>query len=173
MKIAYTPTLENHLQYQLYKYSLSKQNKRQIITICLSLFCFSLLGGVFVWSNNYGLPVYLVLITLVLAFTPAFYRWEIKKHYCRYLREYLTPKTQETVTLEIAKSFLSIKTKGSNSNVQISGIQQITEIPACYFIELGGFHSFVLPKNSETKKFIQILTKKHSVKFVQNLRWRW
>lgn len=170
MKITYTPTLENYLQYQLYKYSLSRQYKRQTGGLYLFLIAFLLLGIVLIRSHNYSWPVYIVLTIFCLVFCPFYYRWNIKRQYRMYIKAALLAKTQETVVLEITKTFLI---KNQENRVQISSIRQATEIKACYFIELDAFSSFVLPKNQEIKSFIQELTEKHKVKFVQNLRWKW
>ena len=176
MKITYTPTLENYIQYQLYKYSTSKQKKRQIITFyTVSIFCF-LLCSIFIrvyYSD--ALLIYLILYGLYLALWPFYYRRRIKKHYYTYAVEYLTSKTKKPVVLEIIKDFLSAQAENGDitGRIKISVIQQITEITACYFIELNALSSYILPKNPETEKFVRTLTEKHGIKFIQNLSWKW
>ena len=169
MKITYTPTLENYLQYQLYKYSLSRQYKRQTGGLYLFLIAFLLLSIVLTRSHNYGWPVYIALVVFSLWFCPAYYRWNIRNQYRKYIKNALSAKTNEPVVLEISKNSLLAK----NQEHPVSSIRQVTEIKACYFIELDAFSSFILSKNQEIEKFVQALTEKHKVKFVQNLRWKW
>ena len=176
MKITYTPTLENYIQYQLYKYSLSKQKKRQTITLyAASISCF-LLCSIFIQvCCSDALPVYLALAGLYTVLWPFYYRRRIKKHYYAYAVEHLTAKTKKPVVLEIVKDFLSAQAENGDitGRIKISVIQQITEVAVCYFLELDGLSSYILPKNPETEKFVRILTEKYGVKFIQNLRWKW
>ena len=173
MKITYTPDLENYLQYQLYKYSLSRQYKIQRGSLYLFLIFFFLFGVALVWPHDYGWPVYLILAVVCLILCPIYHRWNIKRQYRKYIKKALLAKTKETIVLEIIKDSLAVKIENVENSVPISNIRQITEITGCYFIEQDAFSSFILPKNLETKQFVQVLTEKYGVKLVQNLRWKW
>lgn len=176
MKITYKPALENYLQFQLYKYSGSKRFKRERLSIYLLMTFCVLIFSVIMLLQAYASPVS-CLIFGVLVFIYLFYalrfRNIIKRHYVKYLQEFLTPQNSKPVTLEIVKNSLVLKQDGRESKAVIADIGQITEISACYFIELDSMSSYILPKTPASKKFVKILTEKYNVKLEQKLKWKW
>jgi hypothetical protein len=161
------------LQYQLYKYAVSGRCRRGILWIYIWLLFFLLAGYALVYFSGYNMPIYLTAAAVCLFGYPFYYRKTIERHFRKYIAEYLLEKTKHPVSLEITGGALIGRDRNGEGRLKISSIQQVTEIKSCYFIELDKASSYVLSKNSETAKFVRVLTDKHGVKLAQNLRWKW
>ncbi|UMY65369.1 MULTISPECIES: YcxB family protein [unclassified Flavobacterium] len=180
MTIHYTLEENDFITYQLYVASVSKrmQAKRSRSKVRVSLIY--LAGGL--WLAVLGVLVMgTVFMTAAVGWFFLYPIWERRhylRHYTAYVKEHFAPRVGKEISLEITDDFMYTKTATSESKVHTSEIEQLTEIPTLFILQLKGGQAFLLPKykmadREAVSARLKSLAGHLGVEYVGVDKWEW
>ncbi len=181
MKVSYNIREEDHVTYQLFGAAhsprIQNQSKRsrRILTIT-----YCIIGAVFLALGNYVLAGFFILFgVLWFLFYPSYLRSRYQKHYKAFVKENLSKRIGETISLHIANDQLHSTDQQGGSYVNITAIEKVTELKDLFFINVNNGVSVIVPKKSDKRvegdveQFIQLLTSQYKIPLEQYLEWEW
>lgn len=178
MKIEYTLTEEDILEYQLYTTSLSKpiHQKRliarfgvPIMYILISIFFF------FYNNNKDAILICVFLAALWLLFYPLYSKWKYKHSYLKHIKKNYKDKLDHVDALKLGNNtYFYVKEQGKEGKVKTSDAEKLIELKNHFFLQMKKGGAIIIPKtyvlNTEAfkQKMIEV-----NVEYLNETDWRW
>lgn len=180
MKLTFPISIDDHLIYHLYTSYAHGALKKQVR---LSLF----LGiGVFIVFSFYinrdqGFlhnSVTFGLCTMIwLVLSPKWVRYKIKRRYKRFLKKHHQGRINQTVEAALLGDILEINTEGNRSQIALSQIDQIIELPEHYLILFRNNSTLILPiyasDDYAVHDFVDELSGLKGIQVKNEQKWKW
>ncbi|MES2419374.1 MAG: hypothetical protein V4541_14405 [Bacteroidota bacterium] len=171
-----TLTENDFITFQLYDAST---NAEKIKARRKSYFLLIAIGLVFIFTgyfqHNTFLFYYAIFCVAVVTFF--YYRYlksKLKRHYTKYVKNTYNGAFNESFQLEITDDLLKTEDKIGESNVKLSEIISITEIPSHFFIKMSTGPSLIVAKSSSPlNQEIATLIERKGIPYVNQLNWKW
>lgn len=180
MTINYTISEEDLLTYQLYAASKSERILKQRKRNKLIGLVYLPMALIFFLAKTYPVAIMLVLVGILWFFLyPLWDKKRIMNNYQDFINENQKERLGNLIQLEITGEFILAKDKGSESKVQISELEKITEIPSLILLVLKGGISLAIPKQEIVSIHDQLITELKELAFRLNipyemdLDWEW
>ena len=177
MKLNYSLTNADFLEYQLYTSSKSRSQKRKrrnnrIVTPILFL-----LYGLFLSKkdDNYSaLLIFGIIAALWLIFYPKYSQWRYKNHFKKHIEENYKNRIDKFVEICFDENSMNTKDLASESKINGSEIKELIETKNHFFIKLKSEISMIVPKHAITNQieFKKLLTEM-GAEYVDELNWQW
>jgi len=176
MKLELNLSKNDFLQYQLYKSSKMRTIKIQRIrnSIIVSGLVFLLGIYFFIQIREIICIIFTGIISLIIYLVYSLYfRIFYKRHFSIFIDENYKNQIGKYFSLEIIDNYIQQKDSESEFKIDIKEIKEIVEIQTNYFVSISEISSIILPKNTDTKNFINILIDNHKIKLNEELNWKW
>lgn len=180
MKIAYSIDENDYLTFQLYTASNSPMvKKRRFISRLVPAIAYLLLAVTFFYKGN---------ITMIIAFSALALVWYLfyplhdknvyKRQYQKFIKENMNNKFGRPATLSFEAPLVKAKDEVSETKINYSEIESITEIPEMFLLKLKTNQSFILPKskieNAETLNlYFKTFESNEGIPFYVQSLWKW
>ena len=180
MKIDIKMNKDDYLQYLLYNATKEKSIKNRyirnrIISTLLDII-FDIIFYIIIYNNIFILIGFGILSIITFLLYPIYYKSLYKRHYVKRINEKIdNDETDKTETLEIDNGYiLSKNDKNKNEGkLDINEIKEIVELPSYFYIFINKVTWIILPKNNETKLFVNKLTDEYNIKIKDENNWKW
>jgi hypothetical protein len=149
MTLNYTLSEKDYLEYYLHNYSNSEQSGKKFIRSYILVILIALIGTVFGLINkNSELSIAMGLwLVITIVFYPKYYRFQIRKHYERHIKENYSSRLGINIKLEFKDDHLFTQNHSGESKTLYSAIEQIQETPNLFLIKLGPSLAYIVPKS--------------------------
>jgi len=180
MTLNFIITEEDYLQSRLFISSKSKTVKRTRKKSWLFL-----TGAFFIASLVSFLPqdtffgyYFLIITILTLLFYPQYQKRVYKRHYKKYVNENLKHHFNESATITFNADSVEMTDKTGFTQVNITEIDQITEIEKYFYLRTKSNQYLIIPKDrlnelDNVKLFFLSLAKQLNIEFISELNWKW
>lgn len=177
MKITYSLSADDLLQYQLYFISQNKSLKRRRVVMRWLIGTIYIVIGFQLYYSRDTVSSLLIfggfgLIWLI--FYPYYSRWRYRNYYKKQILESNPTKIDKETILEFEANYLFAKDGTSESKIDYNGIHQLIELKNQLLIKLDNASSIVIPKgNVENLAELKIFLEQRNIPFVDNSGWKW
>jgi len=180
MKLTYSISAADHLNYQLYLCSESpkirkkRARKRKVLPVA-----FAVISLFFILeSQSYGFALGYLLFAIIWYILYPF--WE-RKVYTKHYQNYILDTKLDHIGRSLTVEFIESKIHSSDTvNLFVFDNKETTEIietPQNLFVRLKGGMAIIIPKDQvnleETTKFLKQFAVKLKVPYFEKLDWKW
>ena len=180
MKITYSIDENDYLTFQLYTASNSALvKKRRFISRLIPAIAYLLLAVTFFYKGNITMIIAFAVLALVwYLFYPLHDKNVYKRQYEKFIKENMGNKFGRPATLSFEAPVVKAKDEVSETKINYSEIESITEIPEMFLLKLKTNQSFILPKNKmdqwqNLQPFFQDFSSNENIPFYVLLDWKW
>ena len=180
MKITYSIDENDYLTFQLFSASNSAVlKKRRFISRLVPAIAYLLLAVTFFYQGNITMIIAFCLLAVVWYFLYPFHDKNVyKRQYQKFIKENMNNKFGRPATLSFEAPMVKAKDEVSETKINYSEIESITEIPEMFLLKLKTNQSFILPKdkieNWETlNSFFESFEANEGVPFYVLSNWKW
>ncbi|AFM04371.1 hypothetical protein Fleli_1986 [Bernardetia litoralis DSM 6794] len=178
MKIEYTLTEEDFLEYQLYITSQSKsiQKKRLIAKFTVPLM-YIFIGIFFYFYNNNqnAILICIFLAALWLLIYPLYSKYRYKRFYLNHIKKKYTDKLDHVDALKLGNNnYFYVKEQGKEGKVKTTDADKLIELKDHFFLQMKKGGAIIIPKtyvlNGEAfKQQIANL----NIAYLNDTDWKW
>jgi len=171
-----TLTENDFLTFQLFDAST---NITKIKARRKSYFLLIALGFVFVFLGYFQHDTFLFYysifcVVVVVLFYYKYLKSKLKRHYIKYVKNTYSGSFNEQLHLEITDELLKTKDKTGETNITLSEITSITEIPSHFFIKISTGPSLIVVKSSTSlNQEIATLIERKGIPYIDQKNWKW
>ncbi|MBB6237978.1 hypothetical protein HDC90_002604 [Pedobacter sp. AK013] len=179
MTLKYTLREDDYLNSQLFissKSKITKKNRKKnylIVTFSLLIIGFLML----IRENNFFAYYLLFLGILALFLYPKYQAWFYKRHYRNHVKNNMQNWFNESNVIEFNDNFIETSDKTGLVKINITEVDQITEINEYFYIRTKSNQYLIVPKDrvddESTRFFLTTLANKLNIEFVSELNWKW
>jgi len=180
MKISYSIDENDYLTFQLYTASNSALvKKRRFISRLVPAIAYLLLAITFFYQGNITMIIAFGALALVWYFLYPFHDKNVyKRQYQKFIKENMNNKFGRPATLSFEAPLVKAKDEVSETKINYSEIESITEIPEMFLLKLKTNQSFILPKDKienleALNPFFQNFETNEGVPFYVLSEWKW
>lgn len=176
MKLNYKIEENDFLQFQLHACSKSKSiQKKKVKGLVLSAIIFSFSSIYFYYKGMLSTAIFSgIFVLITILFYPKYFKWHYKRHYEKYLKEHYVKRFGKVVELEFTESHILSKDSVSENKMQLSEIEQITELPEHFLIALSNGMTLILPKRGlGSTQNLKTKFQELGLTIVDELNWKW
>jgi hypothetical protein len=150
MTLNYTLSEKDYLEYYLHNYSNSAQSGKKFIRSYILVILIALIGTVFGLINkNSELSIAMGLwLVITIVFYPKYYRFQIRKHYERHIKENHSNRVDKPIRLEFKEDHIFAQDHSGESKTFYAAIEQVDETPHLFLLKLGPSLAYLIPKRS-------------------------
>lgn len=179
MKLEFIITKENLIEYQLYDFSIKKNNRKNrfktnLPTIIMYLyFLFNLI------SENYSLSIISLIFAIIFHFLYSKYlKSSYKTHFTKHVEENHKDRFDKTNSISFENfDFIECKNNIGEIKINVTSIEKIHENKNLFFLFIIGGSCLIIPKNEvdtiETKTILNSFSSNHNIIYFENLNWKW
>lgn len=180
MRLTYTLSENDYLQYQLFIASKNERIKKERIKSWL-IYSASLLLMSFVFydiGNKFMTYFLLVFGIIVLCFFPLYQKRYYKNHYQKFITETYKNRFGKAGNIYIAENHIEVNDITGEAKINLTEIENAIETSAYFYLKIKTGGHFIIPKKqlNEIENIGQELKKlcsKFSIDFVEDFNWRW
>ena len=149
MTLNYTLSEKDYLEYYLHNYSNSAQSGKKFIRSYIVVILFALIGTVFGLINkNSELSIAMGLwLIITILFYPKYYRFQIRKHYERHIKENHSNRVDKPIRLEFKEDHIFAQDHSGESKTFYTAIEQVDETSHLFLLKLGPSLAYLIPKS--------------------------
>lgn len=176
MTLNYTLSEKDYLEYYLYNYSNSAQSGKKFIRSYILVILFALIGTVFGLINkNSELSIAMGLwLGITILFYPKYYRFQIRKHYERHIKENHSNKVDKPIRLEFKEDHIFAQDHSGESKTFYTAIEQVDETSNLFLLKLGPSLAYLIPKSQlENPESLRNSLSQHGLRLVPQSRNKW
>lgn len=180
MTLTYTLTEYDFLQHQLFIATKSQRIKNQRLKTWLiysvALLLFSLM---FYQSNNTVMMYYFLIVGIAfLCVFPFYQRWYYKNHYRRFITDNYKNRFGRAVTVTITSDGIETSDFTGESKINLSELESTIETGEYFYVKMRTSGHLIIPKMKltdidGTRKELKDLCKELSIRFTNDLNWKW
>lgn len=180
MTLEYKLEERDFLTYQLFIASQSerikKRRRRSKTMFPLIYIAFAVIG---LLQNKISMTlVFLVIAALWFFLYPIWERKYYIKHYLGFIRENYKDRFGKNASLQISDHFILTKDEGSESRINTSEIEKISEIPLAIYIRIKGGASFIIAKDKindlqNLTSHLRDLANHLKINYELDEQWQW
>jgi hypothetical protein len=178
MKIEYTLTEEDFLEYQLYTTSMSKSITKKRLIAHFAVPMMYILIGVSVYFYNNNSDVILICIFLAalwLLIYPFYSKWKYKKSYLKHIKKNYTDRLDHVDALKLGNNaYFYVKEQGKEGKIKTSDVEKLIELKNHFFLQVKKGGAIIIPKNYvlNTESFKKIITDLN-IDYLNDTDWKW
>ncbi len=149
MTLNYTLSEKDYLEYYLHNYSNSAQSGKKFIRSYIVVILFALIGTVLGLINkNSELSIAMGLwLVITILFYPKYYRFQIRKHYERHIKENHSHRVDKPIRLEFKEDHIFAQDHSGESKTFYTAIEQVDETSHLFLLKLGPSLAYLIPKS--------------------------
>ncbi len=178
MKIEYTLTEEDILEYQLYITSKSESiRKKRLISkfavpalyVLLSIFFF------FYDNNQNAILICVFLGALWLLIYPFYSKYKYKRSYLNHIKSKYIDKLDHVDALKLGNNnYFYIVEQGKEGKIKTSDADKLIELKNHFFLQMKKGGAIIIPKTYilNTENFKKIITDLN-IHYVDDTNWKW
>ena len=180
MELTYTLQESDFLIYHLFAASKSAQVKRKrqrtrwIIPII-----YAVIAIAFFFSGKPGMAVIFVVTGILwMAIYPFYSSWLYRRQYLKMIRESYSRRFDKEFSLAWDEEHFILKDESSDSRIEKSELEEISEIASHYFLRLKKGISIIIPKRDLSDPVVfgealEQLRAETNVEHNSELTWKW
>lgn len=149
MTLNYTLSENDYLEYYLHNYSNSAQAGKKFIRSYIVVILFAVIGtvlGLINKNSELSIAMGLWLIVTIL-FYPKYYRFQIRKHYKRHIKENHFHRVDKPIRLEFKEDHIFAQDHSGESKTFYTAIEQVDETSHLFLLKLGPSLAYLIPKS--------------------------
>ncbi len=137
------------------------------------------LGTLFYQSKYMFLTDYFLALGIIsFLFYPAYQRWHDKKHYAKFIVDNYKYRFGQTTHVEFAESAIECTDITGESNINLTGIENITETGGYFDPKLITGETLIIPESkldavSELRMELKQICSRFKIDFIEDLQWKW
>lgn len=178
MKIEYTLTEEDFLEYQLYTTSKSEPiRKKRLLSKFVVPALYVVLGVFFYFydNNKNAILICIFLAALWLLIYPIYSKWKYKKSYLNHIKKNYKDKLDHVDALKLGNNnYFYIKEQGKEGKIKTSDAEKLIELKDHFFLQMKKGGAIIIPKNYvlNTEGFKQKISDLN-IDYLNETDWRW
>ena len=178
MKIEYTLTEEDFLEYQLYTTSKSESiaKKRLIAKFAVPLM-YILIGLAFYFYNNNqnAILICIFLSALWLLVYPFYSKYRYKQFYLKNIKRNYIDRLDHVDALKLGNNnYFYIIEQGKEGKIKTADVDKLIELKNHFFLQIKKGGAIIIPKNYvlNTETFKKIIIDLN-IDYVNDTDWKW
>jgi hypothetical protein len=150
MTLNYSLTEQDFFEYQLHTYSHSKQNRKKFyLSYVLVVIVSSVFVAVSIQREDYRATVFTgIWFLLTLVGYPLYYRYQIKKHFKKHIKENYSKRIGNKIQIEFKEDHIYVQDQTGEGKTFYTAIEQVEETSNLFLPKLGPSQAFLIPKRS-------------------------
>lgn len=179
MKLNYTLTEEDFLQFQLFMVSQSKSlMKRRTIGKMFLLIVYGILGVVIWEKKGVVAAAFYFVVCLPLYFLYQFMESrQFISHFRKNARTYYKEQLQKSKSLDLGEDIILTSDDGVQNKFTLPSLTGIKETPSLFILMLKDAHPILIPKKNQQVDSLQAWSTSQSnalqIPYEQFLKWKW
>lgn len=180
MKITYSLDEKDYLTFQLFTaFHSPTVKRRRLLSRLIPAIAYLIFAVLFFYRGDLTmLFAFLVLAVAWFFFYPIHDRNLYRRQYQKFIAENMHNKFGRKASLLFEGEVVKAKDEVSESRVNLSEIESITEIPTLFLVKLKSNQSFILPKDKidlceKLPEFFQNLESEKGIPFYEMKDWKW
>lgn len=178
MKLQYSLTENDFLQYQLYTSSKNKSRTKQILLLVVvvilinAYYCYRLIT-----EGNFSF-LFLVWTAILLVLIPIYMRWRFINHFKNFIKKNYKERIGIVSEINFKENDVEISSPIASTNIYNDSFSEFIEIKDYYFLKLKTGEGLIVPKRilNNQEGFIQhlnFLKNKYQIPQETNLQWKY
>lgn len=179
MKLQYTLSFSDFLEYQLYFSSKSKvqqKNRKKSRIIVPIIYAVLILIAALI-IGNYILAITFTIIAVIwYLFHPIYAKYRYKKHFDKHVKENYKNRINKDVTLIFNNTSNTIEgvEAGIQTIINYSEFDTLIEVKDHFFLKLKSEVSLVIPKHAvDNINAFKALFLDYNIKYLDDTTWEW
>lgn len=178
MKIEYTLTEEDFLEYQLYITSKSESIRKKRLIAKFAVPILYVLISIFFYfydNNKNAILICIFLGALWLLIYPFYSKYRYKRFYLNHIKKNYTNKLDHIDALKLGNNtYFYIKEQGKEGKIKTSEAEKLIELKNHFFLQMKKGGAIIIPKNyvlnmESFKKIIADL----NITYTNETDWKW
>lgn len=178
MKIEYTLTEEDFLEYQLYITSLSKSITKKRLIARFAVPVLYILISIFFYfydNNQNAILICIFLGALWLLVYPLYSKYRYKRFYLNYIKKNYKDRLDQVDALKLGNNtYFYVKEQGKEGKVKTTDVAKLIELKNHFFLQMKKEGAIILPKTYilNVEAFKKIITDLN-IEYLNETDWRW
>lgn len=177
MKLEYSLTSSDFLEYQLYNSSKSKSTQKRLLRSRVLIPVIYIVIGLYFWYKDENLIraiLFGIIALLWFLFYPNYAKRRYKKHFKKHVAENYKNRINKTVEVFFDENHINTKDYTSESKINGTELKELIETENYFFIKLVTELCLIVPKievanQSELKKRVTDF----GAEYLDETNWKW